>query len=639
MRRSLFVLAATILLPGAVALAPAAGGRPAADPDPLTRLHRHEREVVEAGEATGGSTRIAANAVEDNFQLLGHLELPGESPHGDVFFYDHGGAVGKFAYVGTWSANCSGTGVKVIDVNDPTDPTLVALAGSGSGISNEDMVVRRIGDRDVLAIGVQICGEEGQGGVRLIDVTDPVNPVELSFLPMPAGGVHELDLVVRPDGRALALLAVPFVEFENTYFGANAGGEFRIVDVTDPVNPVEIADWGIIADSSLPIPAGNDEISSSFQGLGYFAAIYDHSARAADDGMTAYVSYWDAGILKFDISDPADPVLLSRTTYPLDADGDGHSMTPYDVGGRRYILQNDEDGEALSPAVVTSSATRSQRFAGIEEFWAPTLLTEVGRVVGSVHDAGDGCEAADYAGSAGKIVLADFVDPFYEGVIPGWTVPCDIVEQVLLAADAGAKALLSNLISPDDAYPYPFSVEEDLSAAEGMPVVQISDIDEAAEAIRSVLATGRPVKASLTPRPAALGFLRVFDEGVGKDVDGDGIVELRQVGEFSDLPHVIGEPFPSEDGSFLIHNTEVNGDRAYSSWYSHGIVALDLTRPTNPFLAGQFVPDPSSNFPEVFGPPYPLVWGVAIDPATGIVYASDMRSGLWIAEPTGAAAP
>jgi hypothetical protein len=30
---------------------------------------------------------------------------------------------------------------------------------------------------------------------------------------------------------------------------------------------------------------------------------------------------------------------------------------------------------------------------------------------------------------------------------------------------------------------------------------------------------------------------------------------------------------------------------------------------------------------------------VAIDPETGLVYASDMRTGLWIVQPTGDAAP
>jgi hypothetical protein len=32
------------------------------------------------------------------------------------------------------------------------------------------------------------------------------------------------------------------------------------------------------------------------------------------------------------------------------------------------------------------------------------------------------------------------------------------------------------------------------------------------------------------------------------------------------------------------------------------------------------------------------VWGVAINPETGTIYASDMRTGLWIVQPTGSAA-
>ncbi|MBA2640086.1 MAG: hypothetical protein H0U77_08875 [Nocardioidaceae bacterium] len=64
---------------------------------------------------------------------------------------------------------------------------------------------RSIGDRDVLGIGVQACGRGGSDGLAL-DMTHPRHPQELSFLPTPAG-VHELDLVVRPDGTALALLA------------------------------------------------------------------------------------------------------------------------------------------------------------------------------------------------------------------------------------------------------------------------------------------------------------------------------------------------------------------------------------------------------------------------------------------------
>lgn len=574
----------------------------------------------------------------ENFDVLGHVNLGGGAPNGDVFFYDHGGTVGKFAYVGTWSQPCSGTGVKVVDVNDPTKPKLVAYAGHGGGVSTEDMVVGRIGGRDILGVGVQVCKAGHVGGLELIDVTDPRNPVTLSFLPMPSGGVHELDMVVRADGRALALLAVPFVEFDNVYFGADQGGDFRIVDISDPRNPVEVSNWGIITDSSLPIVAGNDEISSPFQGIGYFAAYLDHSVRAADHGMTAYVSYWDGGILKFDISDPANPTLLARTTYAFDADGDGHSMAVYEAGGQRYILQNDEDFESLAPTVVTTTATGSTKYAGIEEPWAPTLLSDLGPVSGAVHDAGDGCQAADYQGASGKIALADTVDPFYVGIIPGWDVPCAIGSQVLLAAQAGAKGFLSNLVSPDDAYAF---FDGDLGAvqdqASGMALSQISDIDELADAIRAGLATGS-VTVTLTPGEPSWGFLRVFSEGTAHDDDADGVLEFDQVGQFSDLPHVTGE-VRTPPGDWSIHNTEVNGNRAYSSWYSNGVVALDLSDPARPVEVGQFVPPTQSRRPSGIGRGPALVWGVAIDPDTGIVYASEMRGGLWIVRPTGPAAP
>ena len=639
MKRFIAVLAASALTLG---VANATAAAPSV-PRPSERVAERTKALLGARMTAGpaaqrasANARSAAPATRHNFRLLGHLNLPGPSAHADVFFYDHGGAVGKHAYVGTWGAACSARGVKIIDVNNPRRPRLVALPTTGPGESREDIVVQRIGNRDVMGVGVQICGEQGgPGGLALFDVTQPMRPRPLSFLPMPAGGVHEMDMVVRPDGRALALLAVPFVEFENTYFGAEAGGEFRLVDITDPRNPVELADWGIIADSSLRLFAGNDEISSSFQGLGYFAAHYAHSARAADQGMTAYVSYWDGGVLKFDISDPTNPVLLARTTYPLNADGDAHSMTPYDYRGRRYILQNDEDGTPFSPVLVRSSVTGNRRYQGIDELWMPTLLSVVGPVSGRVHDAGDGCQAADYRGAAGRLALADTVDPFYVDIIEGWTVPCDIGRQVRLAARAGARAFVSNLIGPDD--PYLFGPADEDPLPEGMPAVQIADIDDLADKIRTALGRGRRVTMTLQPTRPAFGFLRVYREGQGRP-DRSGVPHLAQVGKFTGLPYVTGT-LEAPPGTWTIHNTEVNGRRAYSSWNSHGVVALDLTTPERPRRVGQFVPPASGAFEDIFGPPTAEVWGVAIDYETDVVYASDMRSGLWIVKPTGRARP
>jgi hypothetical protein len=197
MRRTILGLAAPVAL--ALLLAAPAGA--AVDDDPWEeRFHGPLDAAKRAALAeSAGSTPLVA----ENFELLGYAGLGGGTPNGDVWFHDHGGSVGKFAYVGTWSAQCTGQGAKIIDVNDPRKPRWEGYVGARRKSSNEDVVVRRIGAMDVLAMGVQTCGAGGSEGLALFDVTNPRSPVELSFLPTPHG-VHELDLVVRPDGRALA---------------------------------------------------------------------------------------------------------------------------------------------------------------------------------------------------------------------------------------------------------------------------------------------------------------------------------------------------------------------------------------------------------------------------------------------------
>jgi len=246
---------------------------------------------------------------------------------------------------------------------------------------------------------------------------------------------------------------------------------------------------------------------------------------------------------------------------------------------------------------------------------------------GTVHDAGDGCQASDYSGAAGKLALADSVDPFYVGIIPGWPEPpCSIGEQAILATAAGARALVSNLVSPDDAYVLSPGVGARQLSAIGVPVIQIADIDDVAAALR---APGGADTMTITAQTPSWGYLRVFQE--------NGTSEWQQVGAFTNAPNAYGV-HPTPPGSWSIHNTEVLGNRAYSAWYSNGIVAIDVSNPTAPTRVGQFVPDTSKRNANSLGTGPAEVWGVAIDPATGIVYASDMRTGLWIVKPTGSAA-
>ena len=589
--------------------------------DPVMKIHHIDPPLDSAGRAHP--------AVLENFEILDHERVPGRQAAADISFFDHG-RHGQFVYIGSYREPCSTDGVRIFDVTRPRQTRIASIAELPRTYrtSTEDISVERVGDRTILAGGLQACGRRGKDGLALWDVSRPWNPELLNVLRMPAG-VHELDLAPRDDGTVLALLATPFVEFGNTFFGGHGGGEFRIVDITRPRHPVRVSSWGIIRDSDLPT-LGGDPVVSSFQGMDtFFTAIYAHSVRDADQGTTAYVSYWDAGIIKLDITDPEEPTFLGRTFYEVGDSGDGHSMFPLDVDGTRYIIQNDEDYSPDSPIAVTSSETGPTRFNGMHEPWMPQTLWDTGAITEEVCDARDGCNPADYSGADGAIVLADTVDPFYEGIIEDWDVPCRFARQIKLAATSGATALLSSLVSPDDPYPFPYGRPRDIERNEDMVVAQIADADGLAEALRASSGTAT---VTLEPTTPAVGYVRIFDESKLSDVDGDGLAhEFTEVATFTEPEHVFGELTPPAAGLWSVHNTEVNGDIAYSSWYSHGIVAWNLSDITAPTQVGQFRPPTRRG--------WPLTWGVAFDPTTGLVFSSDIRGGLWVAKPTGAAAP
>jgi hypothetical protein len=117
--------------------------------------------------------------------------------------------------------------------------------------------------------------------------------------------------------------------------------------------------------------------------------------------------------------------------------------------------------------------------------------------------------------------------------------------------------------------------------------------------------------------------------------DGNG--EWQQVGGFTDAPNAFAaHPAPAGNGRFTIPKSWATARTL--SWYSNGVVAIDLSDPTQPARVGQFVPDTSNRHANSFEVGPAEVWGVAVDP-TGVVNASHMRTGLWILSPIGPASP
>jgi hypothetical protein len=537
--------------------------------------------------------------------VLGHHDLGLTETNGDVWVH------GNFAYVGTWRDPCNGRGVKILDVSDLRSPKLVGTLAARAGTSAEDMVALQVSTTsfrgDLMGVGIQRCGEGSEldtqmFGLELWDVTNPSAPAKLGELGLTTGdgGVHELDLFQR-GGNVYALVATPFSEW---FDPVDPDGDFRIIDVTNPSKPVQVSHWGAGANGFSRGP---------FFGQGNFGAMFGHSARASADGTKAYVSYWDLGVLTFDISDVTHPVLLSRTLYRPTADGDSHSMTPFKAGGREFILQNDEDFDAREPAVIRFEGGRglASESAGDSPLWLQPDH-EVDAPV--VQAANQGCNVSDYpTNTAGKITVVRTPFPFFDP--GGGEQPlCLHQDQEAAAEAARARAVVHDFIS-EVTSPQWFDF-----GSVGIPAL-FTDHATA----QGMVAAGEAELKALRP---TWGFLRIFEARTG-----------RQVAKFDRVPNV--RTLPAPEGFWSIHNTEVAGDRAYSSWYSNGVVALDLEELSkgeddSPRLVGQFVP---TGTPHAGGPPVPDVWGVAIRPSDNVIFLSDLGSGLWIVKATGPAAP
>ena len=285
-----------------------------------------DSQVDEFLESLDGRT-TAPEAVFENFELVGHNNLGDFQDYGDVWVHENA------AYVGTRCGHegTGGQGVRVIDISDPSNPTVVANLDSPIMTRSEDVVVRSVSTPsfvgDLAVVGLQRCLRPPRTrfvGMRFWDVTNPAHPAMLGQWLLHRGevGCHEVDLVQRPDGLVLAGCARQIFD----YFSGSPA--LHIVNATNPTNPRQMTAWsgGI----------------NPFQGVGCFEASWAHSVRFSDDGMTLWASHWDAGTVNLDISDPANPVFVSSARItPQDEDGDNHSMTP--ALGEDLIIINPED--------------------------------------------------------------------------------------------------------------------------------------------------------------------------------------------------------------------------------------------------------------------------------------------------------
>ncbi len=522
-------------------------------------------------------------------------------------------AHGNYAYVGTFSTGVSGfcpeTGVKVVDVSRPKSPTLLGNLASPPLTRANDVKVAKINTKsfngDVLVHTNEPCAAGGDGGVVLYDVTN----LKKDGLPSaPLGTAYDIDDFFNgPHFEAFGVHNTWIFEQGNkAYLGVVANispdaFDFRILDISDPTAPTEVGRWSSTVSPDAP-PA---ETRGASRSLG----LHDITVQTDGNATVAYLSYWDAGYILLDVSDPSNPSFMGVGPWPDDAEGNAHAAWPGHNGN--IMVTSDEDFAGSGVGSLTTSVALGSfgtDHEAAEAGFTPALVGPfgphdvawVGKGAGLGSAEASGCPldpsdptlgpAAPYGEAvAGKIALIQ------RGA-------CRFDWKVATAQAAGAIGV----VVFNDA-------REDILTMGGAPTVGTVNISIPAVFIRgsrgNELAALRDADTAVeaTMAPGAFngwGFVRIWDTS-----DPSDIKLLADV----TLPSTFDEAAPNPFGS---HNVMVRGSTAYVSWYNDGLVAIDFSTPTDPKIVAQAV-DVGDNY-----------WGVYVQ--GDLIFVSDRDTGLKI---------
>src|ERR671914_1484044 len=155
-----------------------------------------------------------------------------------------------FAYVGDWGAKCQTGGVHVVDISNPANPVKTGfLNAGGTGYQTEGIQALHIDTAaysgDILVVSNEWCLAKSNpslnpGGITIYDIDDPTNPVRL------VQAFGDFDLHGNRANEAHSVIA--WDAGDDAYAAAIDNEEVEDVDlfeITDPANPELIAETGL----------------------------------------------------------------------------------------------------------------------------------------------------------------------------------------------------------------------------------------------------------------------------------------------------------------------------------------------------------------------------------------------------------
>lgn len=578
--------------------------------------------------------------------VLGHTDLGGAGLNGHV------ATLGKLAFVGAgtnggfaaqWNKTptCRNSAspvatVKVVDVNDTANPTVVSTINVDTPTGPAKTLPRDLTAIDVeaispanvftgklLAVALERCNQSGlgQAGVNLYNVNNPAAPLLLGrtmrFDPAQnrfSAATRQVSVVQRADGKVLMA--------EANQQGGNFGGGIHLVDITNPAVPVDVGSF------SFP-----STIASPIQECRPF--VLPQGVSLNESGTKAYASYQDEGMLVLDISNPTPgstlPV-ISQKKYDPSEEGNTFRFVPRGEEDRAVVTDDDVNparsrltiAPGSTPATFTEpGGTAPGVFRACEAIWGagapstgplfrrtnPTVTSEIKFITGG------GCRATNYTGTdvTGKIVMVDRGGTLIDGTI------CGFDNKAQFAQSFGAAGLLianTLLDHHGGAAGFLFSPDSTATVDAGITIPIYFMTKESRDSIRSAIIAGETVSGTMADTADTWGALRVFD------LTGP---TPTQTAVFN-APHT--NVLTPGGGLFQAVNPIWKGHDAIVAWMSDGMRVVDVQNTSSPQGRAFYIPpavaDPTGNYPTV-----PLVVDVArLNDSVYLV--SDINGGLYV---------
>lgn len=592
------------------------------------------QRLVEQDAATGVVVSDGTSA-----DVTKHLDVAGRGerrlPNATTDVWAHDG----YAYLGTFNSPCGtgagfggdlvddllGPGIAVFDVDNPNKPDYVGNIPSVEGSRTNDVKVVAMNSGDVLVHSNESCAG-GPGGFEVYNVDEPESPVHLAsvrideinpisndlFGGLTDVGVHNLFLFRQGDRDYVAAVA------------ETAFHTYQTWDITDPTAPQRVAAWGA---EELFDPGVGDETDDVdrvlaaviwlFGGFGNSTNRFLHDITVSVDGTRAYLSNWDAGLVLLDIDDPADPQVVSVALKPEAGSRDGevnsHNAWPSEDGS--VVVETEEDFSAWVETVPPGNLT-----FGTGDPPTPIPGTAIATGTGDDFEANQTGNTGTVDGDSLVVESGPLASTTYPAIeLAGDQPKFDDVGEI-----SGDIVWIGRTCDGDEI----LNTEEIADGA--IAVVRRGACTFREKAFNAAEAGADAIVIANNLRNTAWGGLRIWDYS---DEENPVLAST-----FDTTCSAATDPIEECDvrGTYTVHNVLVEGDKAYVSWYSDGVLVLDISDPYDPVEVARYSPS-GDDFEDQNGG-IQDVWGIYKEPERPWIYASDRNGGLYVLKEYGSGA-